>query len=1519
MLEHIWHWRFAKKLSPALQENRLLCFAKDDDDGTTGGLSEQPKEKGDTPDGQSENDEVFGISSEISANIANLAPEIARTVAWSPFILEQTVEILRDPELRQRFPSVDFEKMKRSIGMRVKELERGKDATALSQGITEDIEYFINDDVLAVKLSTAFEKQMEHLHKLRTEIGDTPLDVIVKLEHEAQLKGKSLTAYTESGDWEEHEVDAMLATLNINPEIILDAKPTIEDKLRRIHKKVMTARTIAAIEKNTLNSETSVSSLDEMEKQLFEQVRLARKHAMQLLKKKAEKLSARFTERITPLVTHYAEQPERVAEELGITILALHRRLGEIHSTLEQAKGTAMVKEEDDTVTDDPKALKEVSDSQFTQKSARLSRGLESLEWITASDDEFRAQLTGQEGSDEVADKQERTAAIAWVTNYAPALAQASVRLESDAQLWEQITATIGDIGSLKDLAQFAINIAANNGEIDGDDEEFLYDEITPNRRRQLELIISVIETPHVLSIMRNDRQAIENDTTKNTKAVREDLSNKLTEIEESCFGNGIDEAPTHKALQHETVTALGADMMIRSKVKYLKTTLASAESIGASKSQQVIRECALEIRKFTAAMQELDSLSDTYVIELDDLMQYEQACGTADTTGCYNQGDGKIYLNLSLIDNDEMRQHTVHHEQGHKIVDTLMRRTSLLPQLFVGVSMYLKQEVPGSADGTTFDDLLLERAEAWKIKGLQPILREQESTKAKSEGYTGEQLSAVAAQRADSRYRELLMDELVNKFASYKNGTGSFSSEDKTLFAALDTGNTPSNAPTVSEEFQAATNDGITLQNTSADDEDITEASGGGGISVSRNTSESISASRNSILKIREFIDSHKSMEGIETIQERYDREKDYLENEIEAPFYKTEQSEAELEPKLQVLEEDIKEVLEEIDRIKGLELDMSKQGPSGKGGGLLGFIRNIEYISIMDMVNTVTQGAEDIKRMWKRRGERVQSKLGKSLTSWIGDWVPYAGQLKHEYDKRGNASEIEEVNQWKEAIKEQDSYTLLKMIGTTRNQDQVRAIGEVLVERGRMDWNYEPFWHTLNAISSYNMPIGPCRGSDILRDKWLQKLITDIWGDKDKYFDWRQQNDGAIDTGKNKFTTATDQLSNVSQGLAGNLERQLQLWEEYKDGDNIPEDVNPHLYEKVLHYSMDNGKMSMEEKLFYLVRGVSSGLLSIDRLRALAGENGGILNKFPFIDYFYGKNNSISEVQALAKRLNEGGENAFKPGPKTTLWLHLELTRNESARARMAKATSGARTEQLDHEDIPTIISQMDYKGVEELTGVLSGSRFKMSTEAAKNTYTGFGTKFKILAQLAKLHKQGQAQFTEQDAQEAAKSIASYAHLDNILTKNGTDNTNRIEVTMDQIAGQKAPSSSGKVIKEFRDGNSKLVRNVIAGIDLDWDAIGTHKDEYVRNETEEASQTIIDDNERQMRNFNATKKFSRELSKSLADASNRNKLIDILAGMADEFKEENYFDKIKIEEVEKYLGERRKHGNATVQHVAA
>ncbi len=1537
MLEHTWHWHFAKKLSPAMQEKRLLCFADDDD----GNPLEQPQEGSSEKLDQSSTDDILEISGKTSKNVTELAPEIAKTVAWSPFVLEQTLEILRDEQLRKRFPTVDFDKMNRSIGLRIQELEKGKGDSELAEGITKDIEHFINDEELAVKLSQAFERRIKHFHELEQQLGSTPVSEIITLEKKVGLENKSLTAYLDEDAWKDSEVDAIVKTLDINPEIALDngknnlspeeqraldalvreieitdtdrdssGNPTKSFKLKLIQKKVMAARKIAAIEKNDLASETSMGSMEEMERKFFEQIQLARKHALALLKRHAEKLSTTFKDRIRPIVEQYGDQPERIAKDLGISETALHRRFAEVHTHLERAKGTSLINESEE----DPENLRKTSDQKFTQKSVRLSGELRALAWIEADDATFEEELLGSDRSHDATDVQERNVVIAWVTSYAPSLQSAANTLSTDTHLQENLPSSLKDLGNLTGLAKFATNLKDNDGEPSPEDEEFLFDEFTVRRRRQLELIVAAVESPHIINLISKDEKEIQKDTSENTTEVSEKLQGQLAAIEQICFGNGIDAAPTHSALQHESIKALGADGMIRNKLKVLRSNLTGIEKIHGEKGLQIIRESALEIRKFQEVLKQLDALSGTRIVELSDMTAYQKACGTTDSPGCYNPGDGLIYLNLNIINSESTKQHTLYHEQGHAIVDTLMRSTGLLPQLFVGMSMYLKQEVPGMTDGTTFEDMLFDRAEDWMMADLYDKFLEKERALAQKQNFTGDKLERIAKQRADGRYKEMLIDELINKFASYKNGKNlsNFKPEDKALFDAIDTGSVPEKI-SVSDEFAAANNDGIALQDSSGMGDDDEEEGGGGGIEIAASTTEDISASRNSLLIIKSFIDSHDNVDGIDIMQERYDIEKDYLENEIEKPFYGKTLSEEELAPRLLALGEDIKEVTEEIDRLKSLELDMSKQGPSGiGGGGLMGFLKGIEFVSIMDIVNTVKQGAEDVQRMWKRRGERAQSRLGKNLTEWIGDWVPYAGQLKHEYDKRGNASEIEEVNQWKEALKDQDSYALLSMLGNTRNKDQVRAIAEVLSERGRMDWNYVPFWNTLNALSSYHMPEGPCAGSDILRDKWLQKLITDIWGDKDKYFDWRQQNDGAVDSGKKKFTTTTDQLSNVSGGLAANLERQLQLWIEKSGSNNIPEDINPHLYEEILEYSMRNGKMTMEEKLYYLVQGVAKGLLSIDRLRAMAGQDGGILNIFPFIDYFYGKNNSMTEIKALANRITESGASRYKPGPKTTLWLHLELTRNESAKARMAKATSGSRTEELDHEDIPTIISQMDYKGVEELTGVLSGSRFKMSYEAAKNTYTGFGTKFKILAQLAQLHKDGDATFTEQDAQEAAKSIAAYAHLDNILTRNGMDKATRIEVTLDQIAGQTAPSADGHKVKEYREGNNQLIRSVIDGIPLDWSKIDANQDEYVRNQSEEDGQLIVaNGSKRQSDNFNATKQFSRELSKSLADPSNRATLIDILANMAGDFKEESYYNKIETGTVKQYLGERSQHGN--------
>ena len=64
------------------------------------------------------------------------------------------------------------------------------------------------------------------------------------------------------------------------------------------------------------------------------------------------------------------------------------------------------------------------------------------------------------------------------------------------------------------------------------------------------------------------------------------------------------------------------------------------------------------------------------------------------------------------------------------------------------------------------------------------------------------------------------------------------------------------------------------------------------------------------------------------------------------------------------------------------------------------------------------------------------------------------------------------------------------------------------------------------------YSMPKAACKNDDLLRDQWLQKLITDIWGDKEHYNDWRRQNDAAVESKKKEFTPKVDQLANIDSG---------------------------------------------------------------------------------------------------------------------------------------------------------------------------------------------------------------------------------------------------------------------------------------------------------------------------------------------------------------------------------------------------
>ncbi|MBI2635874.1 phage tail tape measure protein [Candidatus Peregrinibacteria bacterium] len=465
----------------------------------------------------------------------------------------------------------------------------------------------------------------------------------------------------------------------------------------------------------------------------------------------------------------------------------------------------------------------------------------------------------------------------------------------------------------------------------------------------------------------------------------------------------------------------------------------------------------------------------------------------------------------------------------------------------------------------------------------------------------------------------------------------------------------------------------------------------------------------------------------------------------------------------------------------------------------------------SISDLVKFCKDTWEDIQSIYKRAQDRNIKGTGDVITSALRHLpeIPILGKyykgLNAYHKRRYSGTEVEAANKWKEGMENEDSHTLLHYLHVTNNKDAIRGIISLLCSRGEMNWNDEGVWKTLCRQSRYGggMPIEACKYDDVLRDTWLRKMITEIWDDRELYYHWRTENDSKIKSGKQGFTDTADQLSNVAGGgMAAELEKQLKLKILTPPGELPPEDVKPHLYEEVLEYAIRNGKMTMEQKFYYLIRGIAADIIGVERLRSLCGEKGEILMKFPFLDFFYHKNNSIEEIRGFAKEIQEKKpEYEFKPGLRTTLFLYYKVTRSESMRMRISKATARI-AEGIDHEDIPFMITQMDWNTVRSLADVISGSRQKVTFEGWKNSYVGFNTYMKVFGELANLDKVGYDRFTKFDAKGIAQAITTYIFTDNLLTRNGIDKddaTSRPRLTRDQF-NTTCPSGGSHATGEYR-----------------------------------------------------------------------------------------------------------------------
>lgn len=798
---------------------------------------------------------------------------------------------------------------------------------------------------------------------------------------------------------------------------------------------------------------------------------------------------------------------------------------------------------------------------------------------------------------------------------------------------------------------------------------------------------------------------------------------------------------------------------------------------------------------------------------------------GSERTQGMYRMIDGipTVLINTDALAGypPERRDLLIMHETGHMMIDVLVRESKLLPTLLVDLSRELR------ANNADFDQLVQAEAANW-----------------------GKRCERAAAQleagENDPRYNEFIVDELLNRFSSFKDGLEhDWTEGERRLFAMMETTLNPPTAespiteepaPFFETEEAGAAFEGhaeLAGDNHHAEDDSQTPDEDAGETDFDKFVKE-IKVMEEHKKKIDAFVSGFVKLlhpndqEKIKGVRDRIAGDIEKV-NEICAGYQQhptVDQYVETLKTELGNLQETNKrddEIIKKINEFEGKQLDISERPAQGRD--TITYRLGFRIMTLYDIYKMFTDAKEDITRMWERRSQHNRAESGFAITKHIPGWVPYVGRLKNEFRRRKEQSELDEVGVWEKAYENTDSHALQDQLAGVTNQDELKAMLNLLTKRGHAEWNDEELWKTLNTLSRYKMPFDQCRNNDVLRDAWLRKLITDIWGDKELYFHWRQSNDSNFDSHKKQFTPTADQLSNVSGGLRNELKKQLEIMKRVHDQrllgirEAVPEDVNPHLYEEVLWYAIRNGKLTMEDKFYYLVMGIHYDILSIDRLRVLAGEGGEILNRFPFIDYFYGRNNTMPEIHALAKRLldDPSSKGKFVPGTKTSLFVQLEVARAKSTKERLSKGIQRI-AEGMDHEDIPYFVSQLGHNEASNLFDIISGSRQKVTFEGAKNAYIGFNIKFQAFRSLIHLHERGLERFTADDAKDMAQTITTFIHLDNLLREYGRNKDSYQKLSEAQYDSVAVMGAAGVTTRKYRDELSDFASEVLDAVDFDW-----------------------------------------------------------------------------------------------------
>ena len=267
--------------------------------------------------------------------------------------------------------------------------------------------------------------------------------------------------------------------------------------------------------------------------------------------------------------------------------------------------------------------------------------------------------------------------------------------------------------------------------------------------------------------------------------------------------------------------------------------------------------------------------------------------------------------------------------------------------------------------------------------------------------------------------------------------------------------------------------------------------------------------------------------------------------------------------------------------------------------------------WFSIMD----IYQMAKDFMEVWERERKKIEEQAVAALGSKIfGD-----SAIGKEFARRAEEAEETRVGEYKKRMEDKPAYAWRAVLYRTSNQDEARAMMDLLSEAGQLRWDDPGLLRTLNRLQNkikFNIPEDIVNQSYSQLSKMIgQACLEPLWSKK-VFDNWDQSQKGNFKKGLEQhdknFQNLVDEKG-ITQALGSMLER----WE---SGDDT---VNPLEFANYLYQAFKVGEINGPEdpRWFYLIVGArlenpqGKTLLPKDFFIFMKGE---LRAEVPYFDFF-------------------------------------------------------------------------------------------------------------------------------------------------------------------------------------------------------------------------------------------------------------------------------------------------------------